>query len=142
MIDRVQLDTIGEAEQRLTLRDGEPLPEFTPVVFDELVAHGVEYVHIERMSESGIWMAVDNYRLNLFAERGVLSVNITLEDIMARKSSSQRKVKAAFREVKQNPPKQLAKTRRKKGAGAANKQRVAIALNKARAAGARIPKKK
>lgn len=61
---------------------------------------------------------------------------------MARKSSSQRKVKAAFHEMKQNPPKQLAKTRKKFGATDANKQRVAIGLNKARKAGAKIPKKR
>lgn len=39
---------------------------------------------------------------------------------------------AAFREVKTNPPKQLAKTRAKFGADRAKKQAVAIALNKAR----------
>lgn len=45
-----------------------------------------------------------------------------------------------FSEIKQNPPAVLAKTRRKKGAARANKQRVAIGLSKARAAGVRIPK--
>ncbi len=40
-------------------------------------------------------------------------------------------VKAAFREVTKNPPKILAKTRRKKGATAARKQKIAIALSKA-----------
>lgn len=59
---------------------------------------------------------------------------------MAKKASaSQKKVKAAFHEVKQNPPKVLAKTKKKSGAKQANKQRVAIALNKARKAGANIP---
>lgn len=51
------------------------------------------------------------------------------------------KVKAAFDEIKKNPPGVLAKTAAKKGPAAANKQRVAIGLSKARRAGARIPKK-
>lgn len=38
---------------------------------------------------------------------------------------------AAFHEVKHNPPKILAKTRRKFGAADAKKQAVAIALSKA-----------
>lgn len=38
----------------------------------------------------------------------------------------------AFHEMKRNPPKQLAKTKRKFGAGVAEKQRVAMAMNKAR----------
>jgi len=42
------------------------------------------------------------------------------------------------RELKQNPPKVLAKTRRKSGAKRANKQRVAILLSKARRAGAKV----
>lgn len=37
----------------------------------------------------------------------------------------------AFHEVKVNPPKILAKTRRKSGAAAADDQRIAIALSKA-----------
>jgi hypothetical protein len=51
------------------------------------------------------------------------------------------KIKAAFDEIKKNPPAVLAKTAAKKGPAAANKQRVAIGLSKARRAGARIPKK-
>jgi hypothetical protein len=47
--------------------------------------------------------------------------------------------KASFDEIKANPPKVLAKTRRKYGAADAEAQRVAIGLSKARAAGARIP---
>lgn len=46
-------------------------------------------------------------------------------------------VQKAGREMKENPPRILAKTRKKKGAAAANKQRVAIMLSKARAAGAK-----
>lgn len=54
-------------------------------------------------------------------------------------ASTKAKVAAAFHEVKENPPKVLAKTRRKSGAALANRQRVAIALSKARKAGASIP---
>lgn len=50
------------------------------------------------------------------------------------------KLQSAFHEMKENPPKILAKTRKKEGPAAANRQRVAIGLNKAREAGARIPK--
>jgi len=53
-------------------------------------------------------------------------------------SRSQRLVRNAFREVTANPPSQLAETRRKYGPVRAEKQRVAIALSKARKAGARI----
>lgn len=42
-------------------------------------------------------------------------------------------------ELKVNPPKILARTRRKKGKAAADRQRTAILLSKAREAGARIP---
>ncbi len=45
------------------------------------------------------------------------------------------------RELRDNPPAILDKTRRKKGAAAADRQRVAILLSKAREAGASIPKK-
>lgn len=48
---------------------------------------------------------------------------------------------AAFDEVYSNPPKVVAQTKKKKGSEAARKQMVAISLSKARAAGARIPKK-
>lgn len=58
---------------------------------------------------------------------------------MAKKSETQKKVKAAFSEVKKNPPKVLAKTKKKSGTAQANKQRVAIALSKARQAGANVP---
>lgn len=44
-------------------------------------------------------------------------------------------------ELKENPPKQLARTRAKFGAGRAEKQRVAILLNKSRKAGASIPRR-
>ena len=43
-------------------------------------------------------------------------------------------------ELRDNPPDILTKTRKKKGAAAADRQRVAILLNKAREAGADIPR--
>lgn len=50
-------------------------------------------------------------------------------------------VEHAFSEVKSDEPSIVGKTRRKKGAAAAERQETAIALSKARAAGANIPKK-
>lgn len=44
-------------------------------------------------------------------------------------------------ELKVNPPKQLAKTRRKFGAADASRQRTAILLSKARKLGAKVPNK-
>jgi len=51
-------------------------------------------------------------------------------------------LRAAGHEMKVSPPKILKQTRRKSGAAQAEKQRVAILLSKARAAGADIPEKK
>jgi len=56
-------------------------------------------------------------------------------------SKTQRLVRAAGKELKNNPPKVLGATLRKKGPKQADKQRVAIMLSKARAAGANIPEK-
>jgi len=50
------------------------------------------------------------------------------------------KVKAAFREVYQDEPAAVGKTRRKFGEDRALKQKIAIALSKARQTGARVPK--
>lgn len=50
-------------------------------------------------------------------------------------------VKKSFDEVYSNEPKIVSKTRAKSGNAAAEKQKVAIALSKSRAAGAKIPKK-
>jgi hypothetical protein len=44
-------------------------------------------------------------------------------------------------ELRDNPPRILAKTRAAKGPEAAEKQRVAILLSKSRRAGAKIPRK-
>jgi len=46
------------------------------------------------------------------------------------------------RELRDNPPRIVEKTRREKGPEAAEKQRRAILLSKSRRAGARIPAKK
>lgn len=46
----------------------------------------------------------------------------------------------AFRSVRADEPRRVERTRREKGAAAAERQIRAIALAKARAAGARIPK--
>ena len=51
-------------------------------------------------------------------------------------------VSAAFEEVTSNPPKVLASTSRKFGAARAHKQKIAIALSKARRAGAKLPNPK
>ena len=51
------------------------------------------------------------------------------------------KLEAAGREIKENPPKILAHTKKKFGKERAEKQRKAILLSKARRAGANIPKK-
>jgi len=48
-------------------------------------------------------------------------------------------VKRMFDEVHSNTPRAVKRTARKKGKAAAEKQRVAIALSKARRAGANIP---
>lgn len=45
-------------------------------------------------------------------------------------------------ELKENPPKILAQTKRKYGAGRAKKQRVAIMLSKARRVGVHVPRPK
>ena len=47
----------------------------------------------------------------------------------------------AFHEMEEDEPEIVGTTRRKKGAKAAQRQKVAIALSKARQAGVRIPKK-
>ena len=62
---------------------------------------------------------------------------------MPRKKTKSRKlVTSAMREVHKNPPKRVAKTLKNKGKAAAEKQLRGIALDKARKAGARVPKKR
>lgn len=56
-----------------------------------------------------------------------------------RGPKTQRRVDAAFREVSRNEPEAVKETRRTKGDAAAESQRRAIALRKARRRGARIP---
>lgn len=57
-------------------------------------------------------------------------------------AKTKRILKSVGRELKKNPPKILAKTRRKGGKAAAERQRVAILLSKARKRGARIKRKR
>lgn len=57
---------------------------------------------------------------------------------MAKRTRSASIMQRMGHEMKHNPPAVLAKTRRKKGAKAADRQRVAILLSKARAHGARV----
>ena len=54
---------------------------------------------------------------------------------------TRRLIESAGKELKKNPPRVLATTARKSGAARAQKQKVAIMLSKARAAGASIPEK-
>lgn len=59
---------------------------------------------------------------------------------MAKKmTSTQKKVKEAFHEVHAKTPAVVKKTAKKEGKAQAEKQRVAIALSKAREKGANIP---
>jgi hypothetical protein len=57
------------------------------------------------------------------------------------KGKTRQLVEAAGKEIKNNPPRVLKKTARKSGAKQAQRQKIAIMLSKARAAGANIPKK-
>lgn len=57
------------------------------------------------------------------------------------KGKGKAKVRAAFEEVHENEPGIVAHTRKKFGAERAEKQRTAIALDKARRAGAKIPRR-
>lgn len=56
-------------------------------------------------------------------------------------TKTKRVLRSVGRELKENPPGVLAKTKRKKGAKAAERQRRAILLSKARKRGARVGKK-
>lgn len=58
------------------------------------------------------------------------------------KTKTQKILKSMGHEMKMNPPKILAKTAKKEGSAQAAKQKVAILLSKARAAGAKIPEGK
>ena len=58
-----------------------------------------------------------------------------------RSRKSRGRVEEAFHEVSENEPAVVAKTRAKFGAVRARRQKIAIALSKARKAGASIPKR-
>jgi hypothetical protein len=59
----------------------------------------------------------------------------------AGKSKTKKLVEKAGHELKVNPPKVLKQTEKKKGKAQAEKQRIAIMLSKARAAGADVEEK-
>lgn len=59
---------------------------------------------------------------------------------MTKLTKSQRLKNAAFRSVRNDEPRRVARTRKERGAAAAERQLRAIALDKARAKGARIPR--
>lgn len=61
--------------------------------------------------------------------------------VSPRSAKGRATVAAAFHEVDKDEPAVVGATRRKKGAKAAGKQKVSIALSKARRAGVRIPRK-
>ena len=63
------------------------------------------------------------------------------ERLKHRLSRRDGRVEAAFREVTENEPSVVAKTRKKFGALRARRQKVAIVLSKAREAGASIPRR-
>lgn len=58
---------------------------------------------------------------------------------MTNKKKNKKILKSVGKEIKQNPPRVLAKTAKKSGKAQADKQKVAILLSKARKAGAKIP---
>jgi len=58
---------------------------------------------------------------------------------MAKHVRTARILENVGKELKNNPPSILEKTRRRRGAKAAERQRVAILLSKARKRGARVP---
>ena len=58
--------------------------------------------------------------------------------ILGSKRRTRKILESVGQELKARPPRVLAKTARKSGAKRANKQRVAILLSKARAAGAKV----
>ncbi len=61
---------------------------------------------------------------------------------MAKHTRTAHILASVGKELKDNPPSILDKTRRRRGAKAAEKQRVAILLSKARERGARISKQR
>lgn len=61
---------------------------------------------------------------------------------MKKLTKSRKAINRAFREVHRNMPKSVFETFTSKGPEAAEKQRTAIALNKARQRGAKVPPRK
>lgn len=65
--------------------------------------------------------------------------NQNAKHFMTNKKKNKKILKSVGKEIKQNPPRVLAKTAKKSGKAQADKQKVAILLSKARKAGAKIP---
>lgn len=59
----------------------------------------------------------------------------------SKKSKTEKLIKAAGKEIKNNPPSILVKTAKKSGTAQMKRQKVAIMLSKARANGADLPRK-
>lgn len=60
-------------------------------------------------------------------------------EVVIPKNKTKKILQSVGKELKNNPPRVLAKTKKKSGAKQAGKQRVAILLSKARAQGANVP---
>lgn len=92
------------------------------------------------MPQSGLGSSSSkNFSYNNFQSPSSMSTRVKNAKQSGSGSRKKRLIAAAGKEVKNNPPKILAKTAKKKGKKVASKQQVAIILNKARAAGAKIP---
>lgn len=95
----------------------------------------------ERTKVEDFWFVIEDCAVRPMEFKG-RPVIFQWGEGMPKHTKSERLKNRAFREVKENPPARVKRTQRKKGKAAARKQAVAIALSKARKAGARIPKKK
>ena len=54
------------------------------------------------------------------------------DDTKEHKRNNRKLIRLAFHEVSENPPTRIERTRREKGKGAAKRQAIAIALDRAR----------
>lgn len=92
------------------------------------------------MSQTGLGSSSSkNFSFNNFQNPSSVSTRVNNAKKSGSGSRKKRILQKVGKEIKNNPPRILAKTAKKKGKKAAGKQKVAILLNKARAAGAKIP---
>ena len=96
----------------------------------------------------GFSRSLSSFEIDFVSTRATLSKEKNIENFfnmlineVKKETETQKKVKAAFKEVKKDEPSIVTKTRKKEGEEAANKQKIAIALSKARKTGAKIPEK-